>query len=71
MNQNEEKLHQRLERFRAASKAYVKFMAKVPDAGESNTVPASLNQEWGKVCAELQKAEIVLNRVVDSIVGSR
>ncbi len=71
MNQNEEKLHQRLERFRAASKAYVRFMAKVPDAGENTTIPASLNQEWGKVCAELQKAEIVLNRVVDSIVGSR
>ncbi len=58
-------------RFRIASDNYLEFSAKVRDAGESNTIPASYNHEWCKTCAEVQKAEAVLNKIVDSIVGSR
>ncbi len=58
-------------RFRIASDDYLEFSARVRDAGESNYIPASYNDEWCKKSAELQKAEIALNEIVDSIVGSR
>ena len=58
-------------RFRIASENYVEFSARVRDAGESNTIPASYNDEWCKKCAELQEAEAALNKIVDSILGSR
>ena len=58
-------------RFRIASENLSKFLARVYDAGESNTIPASYSDEWCKKCDEVQEAKDALNKIVDSILGSR
>ena len=58
-------------RFRNASEDLCKFLARVYDAGESNNIPASYNDEWCKKCAEVQEAQDALNKIVGSILGSR
>ncbi len=58
-------------RFRIATENLSKFLARVYDAGESNTIPASYNDEWCKKCDEVQEAKDALTKIVDPILGSR
>ena len=58
-------------RFRIASENLSKFLARVYDAGESNTIPASYSDEWCKKCDEVQEAKDAHNKIVNSIIVSR
>ncbi len=58
-------------RFRIASENLSKFLARIYDAGENNTIPASYSDEWSKKCDEVQEAKDALNKIVGSILGSR
>ena len=57
-------------RFQLASKNYLSFSTRIRDAAESNTIPASYNDEWCEVAEDLQEAEAALNKIVGSILGS-
>lgn len=58
-------------RFRIATENLSKFLARVYDVGESNTISASYNDEWCKRSEECQEALAALNKIADSILGSR
>ena len=58
-------------RYQIAFENHFKFLARVRDVGESNTIPASDNDEWGETCDEVQAALAALKKIVDPILGSR
>ncbi len=58
-------------RFRVVYEDYFKFMARARDASENNTIPASYIDEWCKKSDEFQEAQAAVNKIVDSILGSR
>ena len=59
------------ERYRVAHLRFYEFLGRAGATGKSDTIPPSLNDEWGEVCAELQEAETAISKIVDTILDSR
>ncbi len=70
-NESKKALPDAERRYRTAFEKHLELLARVRDAGESNTIPASYNDEWCETCDEVQAALAALNRIVDSILGFR
>ena len=59
------------ERYLVAHLRFYEVLGRAGAAGKSDTIPPSLHDEWGEVCAELQEAEAAISKIVDTILDSR
>ncbi len=58
------------ERYRVAHLRFYEVLGKAGAAGKGDTIPPSLHDEWGEVCAEFEEAESAISKIVDTILGS-